>query len=157
MFETILSQEVQNSFTNSAEKWGILSLSIREAASPTSTQPTDLISLLPPLFCEMTENTLFPFPLGCRVFSCLRSGQEAYTNLSNTVQNSFTHFRSECGILTLSIGKPQSRTDSHLQSFISLLPPLFCEMIESTPIPFPHGSGCFPACRKRFPGVRLHC
>ena len=51
----------------------------------------------------MTENTLFPFPLGGRVFSCTKPGFRQYTNLSNYVQNSFTHFEAKCGILTLSI------------------------------------------------------
>ena len=45
----------------------------------------------------MTENTLFPFPLGGRVFSCTKPGFRQYTNLSNYVQNSFTHFEAKCG------------------------------------------------------------
>ena len=49
------------------------------------------------------QNTLFPFPLGGRVFSCTKPGFRQYTNLSNYVQNSSTHFEAKCGILTLSI------------------------------------------------------
>ena len=50
--ETILSQHIYNLFTLSRAAWGILSMSMREAAIP-NRQPTDLLFLFYPPFSNL--------------------------------------------------------------------------------------------------------
>ena len=97
--ETILSQHIYNLFTLSRAAWGILSMSMREAAIP-NRQPTDLLFILyPPRFGEKSEKPSVPFHPWTGGFSRSSGGAGNVINLSKSVHKLFTLFRPACDII----------------------------------------------------------
>ena len=94
--ETNLSNSVQNSFTHFAAKWGILTLSMREAAIPNDTAYWFFLFLFYPLYfvkwpktpCFRSPSEAGCFPVRNRVFGSTQTFQILFKIRSHILQQS---------------------------------------------------------------------
>ena len=137
-----LSKSVQDSFTICRRRWGILILP--EGKTPARRHPFSICFLsftfsFYPLFhfalarpALRTEDRALPFVPG-----------KAATNLSQAIQNLFTHCAPRRSILNTSAGEAASPTLNAYQSLFLFYPPFsnLCSESASAAVPFPPTGG----------------
>ena len=152
-----LSKSVQKRFTLSPALWGILNMSIREAANPFGKQPTDLLFLFyPPFYFVKWQEAPRSVPPRTGAFSCPAGMWGFVKNLSKSVQKWFTLLSVWCGILWLSEGKTPTLPDNSFYTLFSFFHlfflPSFSFCIGMRPVSLPFGKqgvSHFPASAAR--------